>query len=118
MSFDLLDTPAIQAELASTAPDTASAAQVASLLFDASLTHAHGPLLDAYIHLISTFLSTGQAASRADRLHLITLRHILLLRREAEELAADSSLRHDRALAAKHFARKAQSGFSPYELPE
>lgn len=112
MSASLLDNPVLAAELATTAPAVASAPQVAGLLFDAGLTHAHGALLGLYIQFISEFLRTGQAATRADRLHLLNLRHVLTIRREAEELTANPTLRSEQTLAAARFARKAQSGFS------
>ncbi len=111
------DTPAIWQELATTAPAVADAPQVASLLFDASMTHAHGPLLTIYIQLLDEWLRTRQATSRADRLHLINLRHALLVRREAEELADDAEARRDTNLAATRFARKAQSGIAPSPFP-
>jgi len=114
----LLDTPAMQRELATTSPAVADAPYVASLIFDASLTHAQGPLLRIYIELLDELLRTRQATSRADRLHLINLRHVLLMRRETEELAADASALLAITAAAGQFARKAQSGFSPLPLPE
>ena len=117
MSSTLLDTPAFQAELANTAPAVAYAPQVAGLIFDAGLTHAHGPLLSIYIQLLDEFLRTGQATTRVDRLHLITLRHVLTMRREAEELAAAPEAQRDVAVAAARFARKAQSGFSSGPIP-
>jgi hypothetical protein len=114
----LFDTPATRQELATTSPAVADAPHVARLLFDASMTHAQGSLLRIYIELLDELLRTRQAASRADRLHLINLRHVLIMRREAEELAADPVAKKEVRAAAQHFARKAQSGFSPLPLPE
>lgn len=116
MTTNLPATPAPEPALAAEA--ALSATQVAGLLFDAGLPHASGPLLQAYLNLLDEFLRADPPLTRADRLHLITLRYGLKLRQEAEELAANPALRHDRAIAAARFARKAQSGFSPLPLPE
>lgn len=113
----IFDTPAIREELATTAPAVADAPHVAGLLFDASMSHARGPLLGIYIQLLDEWLRTRQSTSRADRLHLMNLRHALLMRCEAEELAAHPEARHDTGVAAARFARKAQSGFSPQSRP-
>ena len=116
MTTDLSATPAPEPALAGA---TALAdTQVAGLLFHTGLPHASGPLLQAYLNLLDEFLRADPPLSRADRLHLITLRYGLKLRQEAEELAANSVLRQDRTIAAARFARKAQSGFSPLPLPE
>lgn len=113
----IFDTPAIRQELATTAPSVADAPHVAGLIFDASMTRAQGPLLRIYIQLLDELLRTRQAASRTDRLHLINLRHTLLMRREVEELAATPEALRETTLAATRFARKAQSGFSNTPLP-
>lgn len=117
MTSDLLNTPALQQELAAN-PALADAPQVASLLFDAGLTHASGTLLQAYVGLLDEFLRTDQALTRTDRLHIINLLYVLKLRQEAEATAANPALRQDITIAASRFARKAQSGFSPLPLPE
>lgn len=116
MTTDLPATPA--PEPASAAEAALAATQVAGLLFHTSLPHASGPLLQAYLNLLDEFLRADPPLSRADRLHLITLRYGLKLRQEAEELVANPALRHDRAIAADRFARKAQASFSPLPLPE
>ncbi len=90
----------------------------AAVLFDV-LTKVEGPALDKLLALLSDALR--QLPANAPKTHHAVLMRMIIdltRRREDAELAADPARRAGIEQVAAHFARKAQSGFSPLPLPE
>lgn len=90
----------------------------AGVLLDV-LMQAEGTVLDAWLSLLNATLQQLPAnAPKAHYAALVRLITSLTRRREEAELAADPARRAGIERVGEHFARKAQSGFSPYGLPE
>lgn len=90
----------------------------AAVLFDV-LTQVEGPALDKLLALLNDTLR--QLPANAPKTHYSVLMRMIMdltRRKEEAELAADPARRAGIERVAEHFARKAQSGFSPLPLPE
>lgn len=83
------------------------------------LAQADAPVLEKFIALFSAELQAHSATISNERASLL-IRLIASLdeRREEMELAENPARRAGIARVGEHFARKAQSGFSPHPLPE
>lgn len=82
------------------------------------LVQTEGPLLEKLIKLFAAELQQPPTTLSNERAsYLIRLIAYLDERREQAELAADPARRAGIERIGEHFARKAQSGFSPHPLP-
>lgn len=91
--------------------------QTALALAEAFAT-VQGAELDHTLGLLNALLSSRPIWPAAQHAALMRLIAHLQRRKEEAELAADPARRAGIERVAEHFARKAQSGFSPLPLPE
>lgn len=91
--------------------------QTALALAEAFAT-VQGSELDHAISLLNALLSSRPFWPATQHAALMRLIMTLTRRREDAELAANPARRAGIERVAEHFARKAQSGFSPLPLPE
>lgn len=117
METDLLLAPAaLRVELATAVADSPRAMLLLTEIKD--VANARGHELTSFIDAVNDFLSTHRAAPRSVRLYLINLRHALTVRREADELDNNPAARKNLSVVAERLARKAQSGFSTFNLSD